>query len=451
VVTSDKILVVDDEKSICDAIAHILKGAGYGVTAASSGTEGIKLIENVGFDLIISDIKMEDVSGIDLLRRVQEVCPDTPVIMITAFGSIESAVEMVRMGAADYITKPFVNEDLKLRVGKALLSRRLMKENIELKAQLSEKYDFSKIIGRSEAMKKVFRLLEKAIPTNSHILITGQTGTGKGMVANTIHYNSPRESGPFVAVNCGAIPETLLESQLFGHKKGAFTSADRDAKGLVEEAEGGTLFLDEIGEMPLGLQVKILKLIQDKEFLPVGGTKPLTVDARIIAATNQDLEKRVEENLFRRDLYYRLNVIEITMPPLKDRGDDVLFLARHFVDEFGKDTGNNVTGMGEAVERIFLSYPWPGNIRELRNVIERAVVVCDCEDILVEHLPERFQHAGIGGRLNPHLKEAHEEFEASYIQKICAENGFDKELVAKILGIDLATLYRKLKKYDVRC
>jgi len=448
---NEKVLVVDDERSICDAIAHILKGVGYSVTTAFSGTEGIKLIESMGFDLVISDIKMEDVSGIDLLKRVQEVTPDTPVIMITAFGSIESAVDMVRMGASDYITKPFVNEDLKLRVGKALESRRLIRENVELKAQLSEKYDFSKIIGRSEAMKKVFRLLEKAIPTNSNILITGQTGTGKGMVASTVHYNGPRKSGPFVAVNCGAIPETLLESQLFGHKKGAFTSADRDAKGLVEEAEGGTLFLDEIGEMPLGLQVKILKLIQDREFLPVGGTKPVTVDARIISATNQDIEKQVEENLFRRDLYYRLNVIEITMPPLKDRGDDTLFLARHFLDELGKESSHKVTGLDQGVERIFLSYPWPGNIRELRNVIERAVVVCDCERIGVEHLPERFQHAGPGGRINPHLKDAHEEFEASYIQKVCAENGCDKELVSKILGIDLATLYRKLKKYDIRC
>ncbi|MBI5695424.1 MAG: sigma-54-dependent Fis family transcriptional regulator [Nitrospirae bacterium] len=448
---AERILVVDDEKSICDALAHVLKKAGCTVTTAFSGVEGIKLIESMGFDLVISDIKMEGVSGLDVLRRSLEVSPDMPVIMITAFGSIDSAVEAVRLGAADYITKPFVNEDLRMRVAKTLESRRLAAENRELKAQLSDKYDFSHVIGRSDAMKKVFSLLEKAIPASSNILITGETGTGKGLVAKTIHYNSPRKDRPFVAVNCGAIPEHLLESQLFGHKRGAFTSADRDAKGVVEGAEGGTLFLDEIGEMPLGLQVKILKLIQDREYLPVGGTAPVSLDARIIAATNQDLEKLISEGRFRQDLYYRLNVLEIEMPPLRARGDDSLFLAREFVKEFGKAAGGKVTGMDKSVERVIVNYPWPGNIRELRNVVERALVLCDGCTITSEHLPERFSQAGPGGRINPHLKEAHEEFESRYIQRICEENAGDKELTAKILGIDLATLYRKIKKYDIGC
>jgi two-component system response regulator PilR (NtrC family) len=385
-----------------------------------------------------------------VLKRCTELNPDVPIIMITAFGSIDSAVQAVRMGASDYIPKPFVNEDLKLRVKKALESRRLAKENIELRAQLGEKYDFSKIIGSSDAMRKVFRLLEKAIPADSNMLITGETGTGKGQVASTIHYNSPRKDKPFVSVNCGAIPEQLLESQLFGHKKGAFTGADRDARGLVEEAEGGTLFLDEIGEMPFGLQVKILKLIQDREFRPVGGTKSQSVDMRILAATNQELEARVEQNLFRRDLYYRLNVIEIKMPPLRERDGDALLLARHFIAQLTKGKPGP-KGLDKQVERIFMNYPWPGNNSELRNVLERAVVLCDTEMITPAHLPERFTSSGLTGRLNPHLKEAHEEFEATYIQKVMCENGGDKEIVAKILGIDLATLYRKLKKYDIKC
>lgn len=447
----DKILVVDDEKSICDAIAHVLKAEGFSVTCAVSGAEGLKLVESTGFNLVITDIKMEGVGGQDILKRVMEVSPDTPVIMITAFGSIDSAVEAVKAGATDYITKPFINEDLKIRVKKAIESRRLVRENIELRAKLMEKYDFSRIIGRSEAMKKVFTLLDKAIPVGSSILITGETGTGKEQVAKTIHYNSPRKDRNFVAVNCGAIPENLLESQLFGHKKGAFTSADRDASGVVEEAEGGTLFLDEIGEMPVGLQVKILKLIQDREFLPVGGTKPVTVDARIISATNQDLERLIENGKFRSDLYYRLNVIEISLPPLKERGDDVLLLARHFLKEQCSENGRGRIRLDPAVERAFTAYTWPGNIRELKNVVERAVVLCDGGAITLEQLPERFSSPGPGGRISPFLKDAHEEFEAAYIRKVCAENGGDKELVAKILGIDLATLYRKIKKYDATC
>jgi DNA-binding NtrC family response regulator len=447
----EKVLIVDDEKAICDAVCHVLKGDGYSVTAAFNGAEGLKLMESVGFDLVISDIKMSGMSGLDVLKQVKQGFPETPVIMITAFGSIDSAVEAVKMGAADYITKPFLNEDLKIRVRKALEARRLMKENQSLKAELSKKYDFSEIVGFSESMRKAFRLLDRAIPAQSNLLITGETGTGKGLVAKTIHYNSPRKEMPFVSINCAAIPENLLESQLFGHKKGSFTGADRDTAGLVEEAQGGTLFLDEIGEMPLGLQVKILKLIQDREFIAVGGTKAVNVDCRIIAATNQDLERLVEEHRFRQDLYYRLNVIEINMPPLRDRGDDALLLARQFIKEIAAQSGSPVAGLSLDVERVFLNYPWPGNIRELRNVIERAVVICEGREITLENLPERFVNHRLDGKFSPHLKEAHEEFEAEYIQKVIDENAGDKELVAKILGIDLATLYRKIKRYDIKC
>lgn len=446
----EKVLVIDDEKSICDAISFILK-SDYSVTAATNGTEGLLLAESVGFDCIISDIKMDGVSGIDVLKKVKEMDGDVPVIMITAFGSIDSAIEAIKIGASDYVTKPFVNEDLRLRVKKALESRRLRRENVELKAQLSEKYDFSKIIGRSPVMKKALALLDRAIPAASNILVTGETGTGKGLLAKTIHYNSPRRDRPFVAINCGAIPETLLESQLFGHKKGAFTSADRDQRGLVEEAQGGTLFLDEIGEMPVGLQVKLLKLIQDREFTPVGSTRPVPLDARIISATNQELERLIEGHLFRQDLYYRLNVIEINMPPLRERGDDILLLVTHFISSLNQECGLNVKGIDRHVERVLLNYPWPGNIRELHNVVERAMVICGCEYITVENLPERFKAGGHALKSSPHLKEAHEEFEAQYVQRVCEENGGDKELVAKILGIDLATLYRKIKKYDIKC
>ena len=371
----EKVLVIDDEKSICDAIAFILKSE-YTVMTAADGTEGLMLAETVGFDCIISDIKMDGVSGIDVLKRVKEMDGDVPVIMITAFGSIDSAIEAIKVGASDYVTKPFLNEDLRLRVRRALESRRLQRENRNLKAQLSEKYDFSRIIGRSPALKKALSLLDRAIPAASNILVTGETGTGKGLLAKTIHYNSPRKDKPFVAINCGAIPETLLESQLFGHKRGAFTSADRDQRGLVEEAQGGTLFLDEIGEMPVSLQVKLLKLIQDREFTPVGSTRAVPLDARIVSATNQDLETLIESHQFRQDLYYRLNVIEINMPPLRERDDDILLLARHFVGGLNQECCLNVRGMDKHVERVLLGYPWPGNIRELHNVIERAMVIC---------------------------------------------------------------------------
>jgi len=446
----EKVLVIDDEISICTVISHILKAEGFDVTTATSGEDGVKLVESSPFDLVISDIMMEGIGGKEVLRKVLDIAPGTPVIMITAYGTIDSAVELVKMGATDYITKPFVNEDLKLRVRKSVEAKRLEKENIHLREELSKKYDFSNIVGQSDAMRQVFNLMDKAIPVNSNILITGDTGTGKGIVARAIHYNGPRKDMPFIGVNCGAIPDTLLESQLFGHKKGAFTSAVSDAKGLVEEAEGGTLFLDEIGEMPLAVQVKILKLIQDKEFIPVGGTKPVTVDARVISATNKELEKLVEQEQFRRDLYYRLNVIEVHLPPLKDRGADVLLLARRFLTEQAEDSGQKEKSLIPEVESVFMKYPWPGNIRELRNVIERAVVLCDGESVTLEHLPERFQHPGHEGKFHPHLKEAHEDFESAYIQRVMNENGGDKELVAKILGIDLATLYRKIKKYDLK-
>jgi DNA-binding NtrC family response regulator len=447
---SENVLVIDDEKSICTVISHILKADGFDVTTATSGEEGVKLLESAPFDLVISDIMMDGIGGREVLKRALEIAPGVPVIMITAYGTIDSAVELVRMGATDYIAKPFVNEDLKLRVRKAMESKRLEKENVHLREELSRKYDFSKIVGTSDSMKQVFNLMDRAIPVNSNILITGDTGTGKGVVARAIHYNGPRKGRPFIGVNCGAIPENLLESQLFGHKKGAFTSANADARGLVEEAEGGTLFLDEIGEMPLAVQVKILKLIQDKEFIPVGGTKPVTVDARVISATNKDLDKLVAEEKFRSDLYYRLDVIEIHLPPLKDRGSDVLIMARKFIREFARESGAPEKSIAPEVEAVFMKYPWPGNIRELRNVIERAVVLCDGGGISPEHLPERFQHPGHGGKFSPHLKDAHEEFESSYIQRVLNENDGDKELVAKILGIDLATLYRKIKKYDLK-
>jgi DNA-binding NtrC family response regulator len=327
------ILVVDDEKDICKALNIILTKEGYAVKEAYNGEQALALIKHENFDIVMTDIKMEKVDGFEVLKQTQTISPETSVIMMTAFASVVSAVEAMRTGAADYITKPFINDEIRLTIRKLLQGRDLRRENLILRQELSQRRDaFSGIIGSSEAMQKVFAVMEKVIPNKSNILITGDSGTGKGLTAQAIHAAGPRKDKPFISINCGAIPENLLESELFGHKKGAFTSAIEDKKGLVTMADEGTLFLDEIGELPAALQVKLLQVIQTKEFTPVGDTRVITVDVRIIAATNADLMQRVREGRFREDLYYRLNVIEIRMPALSERRDDIPVLIKHFLE-----------------------------------------------------------------------------------------------------------------------
>jgi DNA-binding NtrC family response regulator len=444
------ILVVDDEKDICMALNILLTKEGYAVAEAYNGEQAVERIKKEDFDIIMTDIKMEKMDGFEVLREAQKMSPETSVIMMTAFASVGSAVEAMRAGAADYITKPFINDEIRLTIRRMLQSRDLKMENLILRQELSQRpAAFPNIIGSSEPIQKVFSVMEKVIPNKSNILITGDSGTGKGLVAQAIHEAGPRKDKPFISINCGAIPENLLESELFGHKKGAFTSAVDDKKGLVTMAHGGTLFLDEIGELPSALQVKLLHVIQTKELTPVGDTRVITVDVRIIAATNADLMLRVKEGRFREDLYYRLNVIEIRMPALRERTDDIPVLIRHYLDLFTKEAGKNIKDIDYEAMQALLAYDWPGNIRELRNTMERSVVLADGDLITIHDLPDKFRTLDIEGVSTSSLRQALDSFEREYIKRSLMENKGNKETVAGKLGIDLATLYRKLKKLRI--
>jgi len=444
------ILIVDDEKDICKALNIILTQEGYVVKEAYNGEQALTLIKQEHFDIVMTDIKMGKVDGCEVLKQSQTISPETSVIMMTAYASVVSAVEAMRNGAADYITKPFINDEIRLTIRRLLQGRDLRRENLILRQELSQQRDaFPGIIGSSEPMQKVFAVMEKVIPNKSNILITGDSGTGKGLTAQAIHSAGPRKDKPFISINCGAIPENLLESELFGHKKGAFTSAVEDKKGLVTMADEGTLFLDEIGELSAALQVKLLQVIQTKELTPVGDTRVITVDVRIIAATNADLMQRVREGRFREDLYYRLNVIEIRMPALSERRDDIPVLIKHFLEICLQETGKKIKDIDYEATQALLAYDWPGNIRELRNTIERAVVLADGEMITMHDLPDKFRTQDLEGVSTTPLRQALDTFEREYIRRSLAEHKGNKESAAETLGIDLATLYRKLKKLKI--
>jgi DNA-binding NtrC family response regulator len=444
------ILVVDDEKDICMALKILLTKEGYNVQEAYNGEQALERIRRENFDIVMTDIKMEKMDGFEVLKESQKISPETSVIMMTAFASVGSAVEAMRAGATDYITKPFINDEIRLTIKRILKSRELQMENQILRQELSQRpAAFTNIIGSSESMQKVFGVMEKVIPSKSNILITGESGTGKGLVAQAIHEAGARKDKPFIAINCGAIPENLLESELFGHKKGAFTSAIEDKKGLITMANGGTLFLDEIGELPSALQVKLLHVIQTKELTPVGDTRVITVDVRIIAATNADLLQRVKEGRFREDLYYRLNVIEIRMPALRERRDDIPVLIKHYMEIFAKEAGKSIKDIDYEAIQALLAYDWPGNIRELRNTIERATVLADGEVITIHDLPDTFRTLDVEGISTSSLRQALDAFERDYIRRSLTENKGNKEATANKLGVDLATLYRKLKKLRI--
>jgi DNA-binding NtrC family response regulator len=444
------ILVVDDEKDICLALNILLTKEGYFVQEAYNGEQAIDRIQKENFDIIMTDIKMEKKDGFEVLSQAQKICPETSVVMMTAFASVGSAVEAMRSGAVDYITKPFINDEIRMTIKRILQSRALQMENQILRQELSQRREgFAKIIGNSEPMQKVFTFMEKVIPNKSNILITGESGTGKGLVAQAIHEAGPRKGKPFISINCGAIPENLLESELFGHKKGAFTSANEDKKGLITMASSGTLFLDEVGELPQALQVKLLHVIQTKELTPVGDTRVISVDVRIIAATNADLMQRVKEGRFREDLYYRLNVIEIRMPALRERRDDIPVLIKYYLNIAAKEAEKKIKDIDYEAMQALLAYDWPGNVRELRNTIERATVLADGEMITIHDLPDKFRTLDIEGVSTSSLRHALDEFEREYIRRSMAESKGSKEAAASKLGIDLATLYRKLKKLRI--
>ncbi len=445
---NERILIVDDEKDILRALEFILSRDGYTVTTASRGEEALEKIKKEEFDLVLTDLRMEGIDGIEVLRRVKELNPLTMVVIMTAYGTVESAVTAMKMGASDYIMKPFINEDVRMRISRLIEHKKVKEENILLRQQLSQKFHGRAFLGNSPQIQELLGLLEKIIPTKSNILILGESGTGKGLIAELIHYNSPRKDKPFISINCSAIPETLLESELFGYKRGAFTGAVSDKKGLITIADGGTLFLDEIGDMPLSLQAKLLKVIETGEITPLGDTIKRTVDLRIIAATNRDIEGMVKEGRFREDLYYRLAVIEIRIPSLRERKEDIPVLVNHFIREVAEENKKDVRGIDEDALSVLLRYGWPGNIRELKNVIERAVVLAHGEYIKLGDLPEKIKSIPITTKVSS-LKEALNEYEKNIILHTYRTYNKDKELTADALGIDLVTLYRKLKKYGI--
>lgn len=443
-----RILIVDDEESIVEVVSNALRSESYTVIATSDPLEARRLIDDETFDVVITDMKMSPIDGSALLRQCKEKDPHCSVIMMTAYASVETAVDAMKQGAYDYVIKPFKLSELRIIIQRALEFRATQRENTQLRSLLNQQCDIRNIIGESTAMKRVFIRIDKIAHSDATVLITGESGTGKEMVARAIFMNSRRAKAPFVTINCGALTETLLESELFGHKKGSFTGAYTDKVGLFQEADSGTLFLDEIGLMSVGLQMKVLRALQEQEIRRVGDTKDLRVDVRVIAATNEDLMQNVKEGTFREDLYYRLNVIPIHLPALRERKEDIPLLVRHFLQEFPHTRERDIHLDRECMNTL-MQYNWPGNVRELRNVIERATTLADGDVIESADLPSALsQEGGVGDMRD--LRSTVEHMERQHIQRILEEAGGNKRLAAQILNIDLATLYRKIDKLNVQ-
>ena len=448
--TSPLILIAEDEDLMRAIISRLLEAEGYRVAGVASAEEALEKFAVEDVAVTLTDIRMTGMDGLALLDCIKDVDDEALVIVMTAYSSVDSAIAALRKGAYDYITKPFVNEDLLQSVKNAIRQRELFRENRQLRRELDRRYSFSEIIGTSEALHSVFRLVEKVATTNTNILIQGESGTGKELIARAIHHNSPRAPRPFVAINCGALPETLLEAELFGHTKGAFTGAVASRPGLLRSAEGGTVFLDEVGEVSLAMQVRLLRAVQEHEVTPVGSSAPIHFDARIICATNRDLEKEVAEGRFREDLFYRLNVIEVHLPPLRERREDIPLLARHFITRTAREQAGNEKPIETAAMSALINYAWPGNIRELQNAVERAYTLSG-DTIDLDSLPPRVRDAAshtLTMRDPDGLRPTLEEVERRHIFETLASVNQDKTRAANILGIDLSTLYRRLKRYD---
>ncbi len=449
-----RILVVDDEESLREVLTIMLHREGYRVEAAADGAQAVARLKEQTFDLVISDIKMPRLSGFELLAHVKERAPETMVLMITAFSSTEEAVQAMKEGAYDYITKPFKNEEIRLIIRNALERKTLRQENLALKKELGKRYSFGSLIGKSKRMQEVYDLIQKVAGSKANILVTGESGTGKELVAKAIHFNSPRRDQAFIPINCGAIPENLLESELFGHEKGSFTGATQQKPGMFEVASGGTLFLDEIGELPAMMQVKLLRVIQERELRRVGGTKNLPVDVRLIAATNKNFEQEVAEGRFREDLFYRLNVIRLDLPPLRERREDIPLLVEHF---FRKFTGESEGKVTEGALRRLLDYHWPGNIRELENVIERCVVLGYSEELTEECLPPQLQGQGAApaGEIAEipesgfDLEDYLGEIEQRVLLKALERTSGVRKRAAELLGISFRSIRYRLAKFGI--
>jgi len=446
-----KVLIVDDDTSMCELLAESLAQQGYEVRWKASAQEALAEVEQRNFDVVLTDINMKEMNGLELCQKATEIHPDLPVIVITAFGSMETAVQAIRAGAYDFITKPFDIDVVAIAIERAVKHGLLQREVQRLQRAVDESRRFDELLGASPAMKEVYDLLERVAESESTVLVTGESGTGKELVARALHRRSKRASGPFVAINCAAMPEQLLESELFGHTKGAFTDARTARPGLFVQAKGGTIFLDEIGDMPLGLQPKLLRALQERSVRPVGGDHETPIDVRVVAASNRDLETAIEERKFREDLYYRINVIHVELPPLRARGADVLLLAQHYLEHFAAQSQKDVRTLdAEAAERLS-AYAWPGNVRELANCLERAVALTRSESIGCADLPEKIRNYRTSHVLvaatDPSELVPLEEVEKRYILRVLEAVGGNKTLAAQVLGLDRKTLYRKLDRY----
>jgi len=447
-----RVLIIDDEKNMRHMLQVMLKNAGYIAETASNGIEGLALMDQADFDFILCDLKMPKMDGMTFLEKSREKYPGKTYIMMSAYGTIDTALEAMKLGAYDYISKPFKPDEVHLSLKKAEERERLKAENLQLKIKINKiekKYSFENIIARSEAMTHVFDLVRKVADHKTTVLITGESGTGKELIARAIHSNGNRASGPLVSINCGGIPDNLLESELFGYKKGAFTDAVKDKPGRFEEADGGSIFLDEIGELPLSLQVKLLRVLQEEEITPLGDVGSKKIDVRVIAATARDLHKEVEEGRFREDLFYRVNVMTIHLPPLKQRRGDIPLLIGYFIDLFNKKLKKNIEGLSSEAMSILMAYSWPGNVRELENIIERAVLLNTGRWITPAELAEKApQYSGPIEALS--IKKSWRRLECDLIEKALKITGGNKSQAARILEISRPILLSKIKKYNLQ-
>lgn len=439
-----KILVVDDEPIVCLSLANWLQEENYLAKAVQDGPSAIEAIKEQNWDIVLLDLKMPGMDGLEVLRKIKEIAPQIVIIMMTAYASVPSSVQAMKEGAYDYIIKPLDVEELTLMLKKIVEHQQLVTENFLLRKRLTDRYAFGDIIGKSPEMVKVFELIDTVADTNATVLITGETGTGKELVARAIHTNSSRRYSPFIAVSCAALPDTLLESELFGYDKGAFTGADRTKKGRFELAHGGTLFLDEIGDISMKTQIKLLRVLQEKKFQRLGGTDLIDVDVRLITATNRNLAEAVEKGQFRSDLYYRLNVVNIHLPPLRERKDDIPLLITHFMEKFNVEFNKKFDRIEQPALNLVLSYPWPGNVRELENVIERATVIDHGPELKVQHLP--FCNLEQAPSSQP---ESLEEVEKMHIARMLDRNDWNVAQTARVLNIDRSTLHKKIKKFGL--
>jgi DNA-binding NtrC family response regulator len=459
------LLILEDEAENLRSLTRALEKVGFAVHGFQKPEEGMAFFDNAGaIDLVLTDLRMPGMDGMAVLKRVKEKDPAVPVLLITAFGSVESAVQAMKVGADDYLAKPVDLYELRRRVQALVEKRRLRTEVDELKARLDERFGFENIEGRSPAMRELFQQVRMVAPTRATVLIRGESGTGKELIANAIHHHSDRKDKRFLPLNCAAIPPNLMESELFGHEKGAFTGADRAHPGKFEQATGATLFLDEIGELSLDLQAKLLRVLEERVVTRVGGTRPLPVDVRIICATHRDMGQMVAQGAFREDLYYRLKVVELQIPPLRERAEDIPILAHSFIGQFNREHGKHIAGMAPEVMEALMAHPWPGNVRELKNVVERMVIFCSSEELRPQHLPPDFHHAQVPTRPaagpdetdhlaapdRPHSVEPLEVLEKQAILQALQETEGNKTRAARILGIGLRTLHRKLKDYGYR-